>query len=163
MTRTSLITLATLLASGCTTIQRAPYDPCARQPYRGSKPAGQIIVACHQLSIPSRARVVDAATGAALPAVAVLHGQNVIDEPIEDGPALGRSSPDGEVNLVVDLFVHTANPYTACFRQSFPGILIEFQQDGYARYQCCVPLPERKGLAVELGTVYLEPIEEQDK
>lgn len=75
----------------------------------------------------------------------------------------GLTPGTGVADLAVDTFVHTPNPYTTCFRQPFPGILIEFQQEGYARYRCRVPLPEREGQVIDLGTVHLKQLKERNE
>ena len=152
----TVVATCLVLAQGCAHMERAEYDPCAHRNTWRDRSTGPLIVACYNLAIPFRARVVDAATGAPLAAVAVLRGQNAIEEPITDGPALGWSSPDGEVDLAALMLVGTPNPYSnACFRRDFPGILIEFQQDGYAQYRCRVPLPAAEGEIADLGVIQL--------
>ena len=117
-------------------------------------------MADYGLEIPFRVRVLDADSREPLVAAAALGGQDILYEPLADGPALGWANSDGVIDAVVWTLVGTSNPYTACFRRSFPGILIEIQQDGYKRYRCHVPLPAQEGQRVDLGTVYLKRDEE---
>lgn len=147
-----------ILAQGCAHIEHAEYDPCARASRGNVTGSGQVVVSCYTLSIPFRAKIVDAKTELPIPAAAVVNCLNVLGEPASDGRVAAFSSDDGNVNGVVETFIHTSNPYfNECFRNSFQGILIEIRKDGYVPFRGYVPLPTAEGEQVDLGVIQLAP------
>ena len=152
------IPLCLILLQDCVHNKRAKYDPCARASRGNVTGSGQVVVSCYILGIPFRAQIVDANTSLPVPTAAVINCLNVLGEPASDGPVAAFSADDGNLNGVVETFIHTATPYfNECFRSTFQGILIEIRKDGYAAFRGYIPLPTADGEEVDLGVIQLVP------
>jgi hypothetical protein len=144
------------LAQGCAHVERAEYDPCARQSERRNSDSGPRIISCRLFYIPFRAEVVDAETGGPIATAAALNCTNVLGEAADDGPVVAFSADSGLLEGEVDTFTDVANPWNnECFRSTFRGILIEIRKEGYVPFRGYLPLPATEGEVVELGVIRL--------
>lgn len=160
LTRWTTLAVAACLAfaQGCAHVERAEYDPCARQAARRNSDAGPRIISCRLFYIPFRARIVDADTGGPIPSATAMNCTNVLGEAVGDGPVVAFSAHNGLIEGEVDTFTDVANPWNnECFRSTFRGILIEIRKDGYVPYRGYVPLPTAEGAVADLGVVQLAP------
>lgn len=147
-----------VLAQGCAHVERAEYDPCARQTERRNNNASVQIISCRLFYIPFRAEVVDADTGEPIATAVALNCTNVIGEAVDDGHVVALSADNGLIEGEVDTFTDVTNPWNnECFRHSFRGILIEIRKDGYVPYRGYVPLPTAEGAVADLGVIQLAP------
>ncbi len=147
-----------VLAQGCAHVERAEYDPCARQAERRNSNESVQIISCRLFYIPFRAQILDAGTGAPIPVAAALNCTNVLGEDANDGPVVAFSTDRGLLEGEVGTFTDVANPWNnACFRSRFRGILIEVRKDGYAPYRGYVALPAAEGHVTDLSVIALTP------
>ncbi|MBL7646689.1 MAG: hypothetical protein JNK74_10920 [Candidatus Hydrogenedentes bacterium] len=151
-------------AQGCAHMERAEYDPCARQAERRNKNAGVQIISCRLFHIPFRAQILDAGSGEPIASAAAVNCTNVLGEAADDGPVVAMSTDSGLIEGEVDTFTDVGNPWNnECFRHSFRGILVEICKDGYSAYRGYVPLPPAEGDVAELGVIRLEAKQERTK
>ena len=152
----TVVATCLVLAQGCAHMERAEYDPCAEGTRDKFSKNGHQVTACYTLDIPFRIRLIDAATQLPIAGAIAVHDWYIPAPPGVEDDKFGISLEDGVMNGTATTIAGVPNPYSnACFRRDFPGILIEFQQVGYARYRCRVPLPAAEGEIADLGVIQL--------
>ncbi len=160
----SVVASCLVLAQGCAHMERAEYDPCARERDASWTGSGRMVIACSTLTIPFRAQILDAGSGEPIASAAAINCTNVLGETADDGPVVAMSTDSGLIEGAVDTFTDVGNPWNnECFRHSFRGILVEIRKDGYSAYRGYVPLPPAEGDVAELGVIRLEAKQERSK
>jgi len=157
--RKSMLAVASCLAlaQGCAHMERAKYDPCARQAESRNSNSGPQVISCRLFHIPFRAQLLDARTGEPIPSAAAMNCTNLLGEAADDGPVVAFSTDNGLIEGEVDTFTDVATPWNnECFRSTFRGILIEIRKDGYVPHRGYVPLPAAEGEVADLGVIRLE-------